>query len=261
MRQKKRYGGRAIDESIVGQMGPAVLAVNTYVRKVKRKTGGGTAKLSWNGIKKESHDNWSEEVFIISAVFPGRGWTMTTYQISTLAGAQKLGKWDRAQLLPIFNQTPMDVADDSDDDEDGDDDRDDDDDQHQQAQAAPDPVLPRPRVAADQHRYEEGDALQFGAEWTHEPQIPGPRRSREGVVTDAYQANVAGQANVLAYTTRFQLVNGRTTSRNYEARPLPRNDPNHDPDEAVDTNRHVQVPSLVRPPSQILSSICFFLVS
>jgi len=44
--EKKCYGGRAIDEPIVGQMGPAVLAVNTYVRKVKRKTGGGTAKLS-----------------------------------------------------------------------------------------------------------------------------------------------------------------------------------------------------------------------
>ena len=83
----------------------------------------------------------------------------------------------------------------------------DDGDQNNAAAAAAhaDPVLTRPRVANNTQRYEEGGTLSFtdpGS--THAPAILGPRRSRDGIITSAYTAQIAGQ-NSLAYTVRFML--------------------------------------------------------
>ena len=100
-----------------------------------------------------------------------------------------------------------------------------------------DPVLPRPRVAVNTFRYEEGDVLMFAEGWDHEPAIPGGRRGREGIVADCYTAQIGGQ-NALAYTIRFMLVNGRQVSRDYEAKPLPRTR-GGDPEQAIDTSRFV----------------------
>ena len=234
---RKKYGNRAVDLPQEGQIGSAVLQVGDLVRIVKRKVNS-MGKLTWDSIGKSSADNFSETIYRVRTVFQARGWTLTTYQIEELNGTQRPGKYDRNQLLgPLPDTTPGIVETDSEDSGDDGDDTDDDPDQGRSPQA-PDPVLPRPRVAMNRFRYEEGDWLQFASEFEHEPAIPGPRRTREGVVTDAYRANVGGQGNVLAYTIRFQLST-RITSRNYEAKPLHRNDPNYDPDEAIDTSRFV----------------------
>ena len=93
-------------------------------------------------------------------------------------------------------------------------------------------------MANNAHRYEEGDTLMFTEPgWDHEPAIPGGRRSREGIITDVYSAQIGGQ-DALAYTVRFMLVNGRQVSRDYEAKPLPRAQ-GGDPDQAIDTSRFV----------------------
>ena len=240
---RKRYGNRAVDLPQEGQVGPAILAVGTLVRTVKRKTNS-MGRLTWDKIGKTSADNWSEQVYRVRTVHAARGWTLTTYEIEELDGTAKVGKWDRNQLLPISNATPGIMTDSEDDDDDaggGDDDGDGDDgDDHAAAVAAAhaNPVRPRPRVAANVHRYEEGGTLMFAEGWDHEPAIPGGRRAREGIVTDAYFAQVGGQANVPAYTVRFMLQNGRQVSRDYEAKPLPRNQ-GGDPEQAVDTSRFV----------------------
>ena len=201
-------------------------------------------KLTWDKIGKSSADNFSETIYRVRTVFPARGFTLSTYQIEELNGTQRPGKYDRNQLLgPLPNTTPG-IVETDDDDDDGDDDDDDDDDGDQNNNAAQvaaanaDPVLPRPRVANNTHRYEEGDTLSFtDPGWTHEPAIPGPRRSREGIITSAYTAQIAGQ-NALAYTVRFMLTNGRQISRDYEAKPLPRAQ-GGDPNEAIDTSPNV----------------------
>ena len=94
-------------------------------------------------------------------------------------------------------------------------------------------------MAANVHRYEEGGTLIFADGRDHESTIPGGRRAREGIVTDVYLAQVGGQANAPAYTVRFMLQkNGRQVSRDYEAKPLPR-DQGGDPEQAVDASRFV----------------------
>ena len=120
------------------------------------------------------------------------------------------GQYDRNQLQPIDDQTPGVVE--TDDDDDGDDEEDDDDDDQdsdgaataQVAAQTADPVLPRPRVAADTLRYEEGDVLMFAEGWDHEPAIPGGRRGREGIVADCYTAQIGGQ-NALAWPVHAHL--------------------------------------------------------
>ena len=238
----RKYGNRAVDKPQEGQIGTAVLAVGDLVRTVKRKVNS-MGKLTWDKIGKSSADNFSETIYRVRTVFPARGFTLSTYQIEELNGTQRPGKYDRNQLLgPLPNTTPGIVETDDDDGDDDDDDDDDDGDQNnnaaQVAAAHADPVLPRPRVANNTHRYEEGDTLSFtDPGWTHEPAIPGPRRSREGIITSAYTAQIAGQ-NALAYTVRFMLTNGRQISRDYEAKPLPRAQ-GGDPNEAIDTSPNV----------------------
>ena len=240
---RKRYGNRAVDLPQEGQVGPAILAVGTLVRTVKRKTNS-MGRLTWGKIGKTSADNWSEQAYRVGTVHAARGWALSTYELQELDGTAKVGKWDRNQLLPISNATPgimADSEDDSDDvvDDDGDDDGDHGDD-HAAAVAAAhaNPVLPRPRVAENVHRYEEGGTLMFTEGWVHEPAIPGGPRARAGIVTDAYLAQVGGQANIGAYTVRFLLQNGRQLSRDYESKPPPRNQ-RGDPEQAVDTSRFV----------------------
>ena len=236
---RKQYGNRAIDLPQEGLPGPAVLAVNDLVRVVKRKVNS-MGKLTWDSIGKSSADNFSDQIYRIRTVFPAQGFRLTTYQIEELNGTQRPGKYDRNQLLgPLPNTTPGIVETDSDDDSDDDDDDNDGDNaaQAQVAAAHADPVLPRARVANNTHRYEEGDTLMFAEGWDHEPAIPGGRRSREGIITDAYTAQIGGQ-NALAYTVRFMLVNGRQVSRDYEAKPLPRAQ-GGDSEQAVDTSRFV----------------------
>ena len=233
---RKKYGNRAVDLPQEGQIGSAVLQVGDLVRIVKRKVNS-MGKLTWDSIGKSSADNFSETIYRVRTVFQARGWTLTTYQIEELNGTQRPGKYDRNQLLgPLPDTTPGIVETDSEDDGDDDDD-DGDDDQNNHAQNV-DPVLPRPRVANNTHRYEEGDTLMFTEPgWDHEPAIPGGRRSREGIITDVYSAQIGGQ-DALAYTVRFMLVNGRQVSRDYEAKPLPRAQ-GGDPDQAIDTSRFV----------------------
>ena len=175
-------------------------------------------------------------------MFPARGFALSTYQIEELNGTQRPGKYDRNHLLgPLPNTTPGIVETDDDDGDDDDDDDDDDDGDKNNAAAAAahaDPVLPRPRVANNTHRYEEGGTLSFtDPGWTYKPAIPGPRRSRGGIITSAYTAQIAGQ-NALAYMVRFMLTNGRQISRDYEAKPLPRAQ-GGDPNEAIDTSPNV----------------------
>ena len=238
---RRRYGNRALDLPQEGQVGPAILAVGDLVRTVKRKTNS-MGKLTWDKIGKTSADNWSEQVYRVRTVHAARGWTMTTYEIEELDGTAKVGKWDRNQLLPIPDATPGILTDDSEDDDDDDDDDEDNDDDDgggdDVAAAHANPVLPRPRAPGVVHRYEEGDTLMFADGWDHEPAIPGARRAREGIITDAYFARVGAHANVPAYTVRFMLQNGRQLSRDYEAKPPPRNQ-GGDPEQAVDTSRFV----------------------
>ena len=130
----------------------------------------------------------------------------------------------------------------NDSDDDSDDDGDDDDGGQNNnaarvAAAHADPVLPRPRVANNAHRYEEGDTMIFADGWDHEPAISGGRRSREGIITDAYTAQMGGH-NALAYTVRFMLVNGWQVSRDREAKPFPRAQGGNS-EQAVDTSRFV----------------------
>ena len=200
-------------------------------------------KLTWDKIGKASAENWSEQVYRVRTVHAARGWALTTYEIEELDATAKVGKWDRNQSLPISNETAGILTDSSDDDDDDDgdggDDGDGDDHAAVVAAAHANPVLPRPRVAVGVHRYEEGDTLMFAEGWDHEPAIPGGRRAREGIVADSYFAQVGWQANVPAYTVRFMLQkNGRQVSRDYEAKPLPR-DQGGDPEQAVDASRFV----------------------
>ena len=92
-------------------------------------------------------------------------------------------------------------------------------------------------MAANTHRYSEGDILLFEQGWDHEPAIPGGRRAREGIVTDCYRAHI-GDQNALAYTIRVMLVDGRQVSRDYEAKPLTRAQ-GCDPEQAIVTSRFV----------------------
>ena len=156
-----------VDAVQEGQVGSAVLAAGDPVRIVKRKTGTSMGKLTWGEIGRSAADLFSATVYRVRAVIPSRGWTQTTYQLEELNGDQRLGKYDRNQLQPIDDQTPGAVETDDDDDDDDDEDDDDDDEGADGAEAAQaaaqnaDPVLPRPRVAVNTFRCEDGDALMF----------------------------------------------------------------------------------------------------
>ena len=132
-------------------------------------------------------------------------------------------------MLKIDANTVLDVvSESSDDDSEPDEDRID--------PPVPDPVYPRPPVARDIFRYSVGDTLNFiHPGWTHLPIIPGPARTREGLIT---RAEVDGNGNLI-YSIRFTLANGRREPRRYGAKPFPVNHPQHDPNEAIDTSPNV----------------------
>ena len=151
-----------------------------------------------------------------------------------MAGEARNGWWDRAQLLRVDPNTTIDVFSDSDGDDDdvADEDRLD--------PTPPPPVYARPAVALGVHRYTVGDVLLFVQPgFLHAPAIPGPPRTREGVVTEAYQTDIDG-TDALVYSIRFTLVNRTVEVRIYEAKPLPQDEEGYDPNEAVDTSPNVR---------------------
>ena len=145
-----------------------------------------------------------------------------------MSGDDKRGWFDRSQLLKIDANTVLDVVSESSDDSEADEDRID--------PPVPDPVYARPQVARNIFRYSVGDTLNFiHPGWTHDPVLPGPARTREGIIT---RAEVSGVGDLI-YSIRFTLANGRTTTRRYGAKPFPVNHPQHDPNEAIDTSANV----------------------
>ena len=65
-------------------------------------------ELTWGKIGKSATDNFSGAIIHRArTVFPARGFTLSAYQIEELNGTQRLGKYDRNQLLgPLPNTTP-----------------------------------------------------------------------------------------------------------------------------------------------------------
>ena len=228
---RKTYGGRAIDGAIQVFSSAGRVPVGTLCRVVKYKGGGGVARLTWDNIGKTSADNFSQQIYRVQEVIPGRGWKETQYVLEDLSGNRKSGNYDRAQFVTIPDATLGFVTESESEDEESEDDG--------ESEAEPEnAVLPRPAVGINRHRYDAGDVLMFDAQWTHEPRIPGPRRAREGRVTRAYTARIAGE-DALAYSIRFTLQNGRHLTREYEAKPLV--DPDEaEPDEAIDTSAFIQ---------------------
>ena len=95
-------------------------------------------KLTWGKLGKSAADNFSEAImYRARTAFPARGFMLLTYQIEELNGTQRLGKYDRNQLLgPLPNTTPGIVETEDDDDDDDDDDDGDDGDQNNNAAAS-----------------------------------------------------------------------------------------------------------------------------
>ena len=102
---RRRYGGRRTDGAIKGFAPAGVLSVNDLVRIKKYKGGDGTARLTWNKIGKSSADNWSEDLYRISQVKQGRGWTESTYILQNMDGTFKVGKYDRTNILKVPEAT------------------------------------------------------------------------------------------------------------------------------------------------------------
>jgi hypothetical protein len=231
---RKRYGGRVVDGEIKGFASAGPLRVNDLVRPKIFTSGHPTTNVSFEKSNKKSHLNYGE-IHRIVQVSPARGFKATTYRIEDMSGDTRNGWWDRAQLLKIDPRTSLDVV--SDDDEEDDDDEADEDRLDPQP---PPPVYARPAVGRGVHRYSVGDVLSFVQPgWDHAPAIPGGQRTREGTVARAYQTQIGG-VNALVYSIRFTLVNGRVVSRTYEAKPLPDDDDDFDPNEAVDTSQNVR---------------------
>ena len=197
-RAAQRYGNRAVMDGAAqpGFSAAGVLQVGQLVRRKTWKDGGGTASLKFGRIDNKTADtNYSEQIYRIRTVFPGRGMTLTTYQIETLDGDDVNGKWSRQQLLAIPDETLDNLTSDSDEDDD-----DDEDDEDDGAVADPEPRPPR----GDDYRYRAGDRLLFAGRFFRG--TPLSNQDRLGAVVWRRVRAFQGTPPIKSYRIRFPGV-------------------------------------------------------
>ena len=125
----KRYGNRVVDrlQPAFSSEDSRILEVGNLVRKSIWKNGQ-PGKASFKDSKKASAgtNNWSEDLYRIARIYPGRAWSNTTYALAQTnndgtVAAEINGKWTRQALLSVPEETLQNLdGDDTDDDNDND---------------------------------------------------------------------------------------------------------------------------------------------